>query len=735
MMNAPSHALEAMTGKALRTSIEHEAAAPASTDPMMTPEPFIEAALVAPVLPHDPSHFEQIASALAAKGLPVIPLRPMTKVAVLPNWPELATTESKVIAEWGETYPQGNVACVAKLEPGGFWFLEVDAKDYHKEIQKQTGEKMPLTMAVSSRKGEGRGHFYFKHTPASLAMGNIEGKDADGKETWSARADNKYVVGPGSIHPITLRPYQVIVDAPIADAPDWLVEWLLKNKHVAVSEDKERVNASPDGPPIPRGSHDNTLFKIACSLRNSGLGQEEITDLLIKVCEKRCVGYGADYVDMCEKKAASACKYPVGEARFAYVGSSVRAAETAAANAEPELQFEITPYPKFPEWVMHGTSIYEGLVKPVCDVNSRYPEFMFMPAYVTLLNYLHGKVSVKGKNIVPSLFLVMIGRKGRVIKSSSAQDAIKYLEMAGIVTEGAATASGKTMLFRPGSPEGLGTLMMQKQCKNPLLFYDELSALVGKVGIESSGLASSLLTLYESGYFANQTKVRKEQYAFPAGCYCASLIACTTETDFSEQWAQLITNRRGMDERFYFLYQPETLKPLTPYKHVDTLNGAVLTQQQIAEAVTQGTYEITNPLPFEANINELGNRTEIRAEKFALAFAVDLGKKEIDDECVQRGLALAKYEKDVKRYLGGADESVDKLAAAQNKFCRMLQRQPQGTMTMFAAERGMNYNRYSTETWYRIVNGLERSKRIQVTPGARKDSTKIRLLELVEFEG
>lgn len=724
-MNAPGQAFQTLAD--LNAENTPTATATAPVEPSMT---------ATPTEPErDPSYFERIAIAVAARGVPVIPLRPRTKIAFLDGWQELATTDLGVIHEWGETYPEDNVGCVARSVLGSPWFFEVDSPNFHLEIQKQVGQKLPKTFAVSSRRGSGRGHFYFKHTEASLKMGNQQGVDAEGKESWSARCDKRYVVGPGSIHPETQRAYEVVVDGPIAEAPDWLIEWLLKNSTgIDSTGERERVNASADGPAIPRGSHDRELFRIACSLRNSGLGYEQIRDLLIEVCEKRCVNYGSDYVDMCEKKARSACKYSVGQATYAYVGSSVRA-DTAAnsVSEEPPLEIPVTPYPVFPSWVMNGTSIYEGLVKPVCDVNSRYAEFMFMPAFTVLLNYLGGKVKVKDKNFSPSMFLVMIGRQARLHKSSSAQDAIKYLDMAGIVSESAQIANGKTMVFRPGSPEGLGKLMLERQCKNPLLFYDELSALVGKVGIESSGLASSLLTLYESGYFANAVKSKKDSYAFPAGCYTASLIACTTETDFSEQWAQLVTGRKGLDERFFFLYQPETLKQRMPYKHVDTMNGVLLTQQRIQNAVTQGTFEIENPRPLEEQINELGDRTEIRAEKFALAFAVDLGKKSIDDDCIQRALALAAYEKAVKKYIGGSNESVDKLAIAQNKFCRMLERQ-RGIMTMSQAEYKMNYSRYSTETWHRIVNGLVQSKRIQVTPGGRKDQTKVQLLQLVDYE-
>jgi len=650
------------------------------------------------------------------------------------NWTELASIDPKQIAEWGEQYPEANIASVAKAVLGGVWFFEVDAPNFQNVIQKETGKKIPTTFTVRSRAG--RGHFYFKHNVDSIAMGNLQGK-IDGKESWSARADNRYVVGPGSIHPDTQEPYTILVDAPLVEAPDWLVEWLLKNDcREGERVNGERVNASTDGPAIPRGSHDNELFRIACSLRNSGLDYEQIKEHLIGVCEKRCSDHGSDYVDMCEKKATQACKYQVGQATVTprIGGVPVDAQPVVDETEYPDIP--VVKYPVFPSWVMHGTSVYEGLAKPICDVNSRYPEFMFMPAYVTMLNYLDGKVRIKGKNNPLSIFLVMIGRKGRVIKSSSAQDAIKYLGTAGIVAEGAhvSNSEGRTLMYQPASPEGLGKEMQRTNCKNALMFYDELSALTGKAGIESSALGAALRTLYEAGYFSNTKSSRKDQYSIPAGTYCASLIACTTETNFSEQWALLASGREGMDDRFSFLYQPENLVPLTPQRFVNTVPGSVETQKRIAKAVLQGEYEIEDSVPLEMRIGELGNRGEIRAEKYALAFAVDLGRDSIDEECISRGLALVEYEKDVKRYLGGSDESMDKLAAAQNKYCRMLQRQPQGIMSKFEAERAMNYQRYGTELWSRVVTGLERSKRIVVLPGRRKNSPIVRLLRIMESD-
>jgi hypothetical protein len=110
----------------------------------------------------------------------------------------------------------------------------------------------------------------------------------------------------------------------------------------ATIDDKTPVNTEVDGPVIPYRTHDNTLYRIACSLRARGWEKEEIYEHLVKVCETRCEGYGRDYLDMCRKKAESACKKPKGEYGFAFLGSSVEAAETAPAIPVQPLVTELT---------------------------------------------------------------------------------------------------------------------------------------------------------------------------------------------------------------------------------------------------------------------------------------------------------------------------------------------------------------------------------------------------------
>jgi hypothetical protein len=73
---------------------------------------------------------------------------------------------------------------------------------------------------------------------------------------------------------------------------------------------ERRVNTKTTGPKIPYGSHDNELTRIAGKLRDDGLEEIAIRNALIEIVEKRCVGYGSDYKQMCEKIARSSLRWP-----------------------------------------------------------------------------------------------------------------------------------------------------------------------------------------------------------------------------------------------------------------------------------------------------------------------------------------------------------------------------------------------------------------------------------------
>src|SRR5882762_518183 len=227
--------------------------------------------------------FEQLAQPLIAKNVPVIPLRPKTKIAFLTGWESLATTDREQIAQWGQDYSNANIASVAKATLEGVWFFEVDRPNFQNEIEKQTGHKMPETFIV--RSSPGRGHFYFRQTPASIAMGNRQGKDADGKEAWSARVDNRYVVGPGSIHP-NGGMYEVLKDAAIVDAPQWLIDFCVAND--AKTEKASHAELDKEDP-IAQGARNETITSILGKARQQNSLQYDALLALARQHNQRCV--------------------------------------------------------------------------------------------------------------------------------------------------------------------------------------------------------------------------------------------------------------------------------------------------------------------------------------------------------------------------------------------------------------------------------------------------------------
>ena len=574
--------------------------------------------------------FKDIALPLIARGIPVIPLGANSKKAFLKDWQNLASTDSTQIEKWDASSPDGNCGCVAKAEIGGFWFLELDAAGEALRIKNESQKELPRTLLIRSRPG--RGHLYFKQNAASIAMGNITQPQVKGAG-FSVRVNNEYVVAPGSIHPATGLPYTIVEDAPIVECPDWLIEWILSQRVATTGRPVETSDAQS----IISGSRNSTLASIAGKFRAAGMSYEGILDELHRINEDRCDPPLPQ--DEIETIARSIARYAQGDPtpqvlfggkpggllpstiQMVYDSATSDIARVEEETPEPVVSI---PHPVFPKWVMEGTSVYEGLVKPWCDTNTRYAEYMFMPAMAIMLNYVGLRVRVELNHFVPALHMVLIGRKGEVIKSSCAETAMDYFKGVGMADEAKSTgtADGRMLIWTAGSPEGLGLDMDRKGCRNALLYYDELRRLVAKAGIENSGMIDALLTTYESGKYSNVVTNRKNTFSFDPKSYCLSFIACTTDKSFRKQWSMLGGEASGLNDRFFFLYQPPVL--ISPRKRktdVLTAEAALVTRKIVDKAIQKGVYkfdEVDQQLDIAGNV--YSNRQIHRAERFALVF-------------------------------------------------------------------------------------------------------------------
>jgi hypothetical protein len=290
--------------------------------------------------------FITIAEPLANMGIPITPVRPGTKRAFLPDFPAKATTDIDQIYCWGAEYRNHNAACVARAEEGGFWFFEADSTEVTKRIKDATGHDLVAevpTFRVCSRPG--RQHFYFRHNAASIALGNISQSYVIGQD-WSVRTHNEYVVAPGSINPVTGLPYEVVSNAPIAEAPQWLIDWLQSQKISGKStsgsgDDTPRVNGK-----VPHGSIHGYMLRQAGKMRAIGLEQDEIESALLRLVHKDCEPPIDD--DKVRAMAKSICKYEAGSPSIPLSLSNnvVDAAPAAPVVVpSPEVPPEVTTIP------------------------------------------------------------------------------------------------------------------------------------------------------------------------------------------------------------------------------------------------------------------------------------------------------------------------------------------------------------------------------------------------------
>jgi Bifunctional DNA primase/polymerase, N-terminal len=654
-------------------------------------------------------NFLEKALLTVAKGVPVIRLRPKSKAAMDSGWPQLATTNIEVIKKWDEESPESN--CGAVATPDGFWFWETDSPDVAQRVSRDTGCNIGDIATFKVRSRPGRGHFYFKQNDASRAMGNVA-QTYVMEQDWSARVHGAYVAANGSIHPDTGLPYTAINDNPIIEAPQWLIDWLISQKIQKVSTSTPIEGGGSDPTrnskgKVAHGGIHNWLLSQAGKLRALGLDAEQIEPALMKLAYDNCE------LPLDDRKivamAKSICNFPAGEDKS--LALTQAAAPVVPVDAEPEetISFETIEYPVFPHWVMNGTSIYEGFAKPYCEHNSRIDYFMWMPAAAMMMNYLGTKVTVPYSSWKPSFFIVLIGKRGQTNKSSSMKDAIKYLEYASVLShysKSLKNADGKTIVWEVGSAEGLGTDMQRINCKNVVLFYDELSALVSKARIEGSSLYSALLKLYDSNNLSNSVKTKKDAFDVEPGSYCATLVTATTDKKFMELWSQLAGEDTGLNDRFTWVLEPKEL-PRKRLEHVVNFNEAALvTRKFIDKAVEKKVYQFFDKTPLQKTLEMYDNRAAARAEKWALYFAIDLGLPEIDEDCVERGIEMVKYEYAVKDYLEVFEAKNDE-AQIQNGVLRLL-RKNGGLMEKRDVERGLNSNKYGLTVWnksfYALIN-------------------------------
>jgi hypothetical protein len=215
--------------------------------------------------------FSEIALPYAKLGIPVFPLQPRDKRPVNGiDWDAEATTDITKITQWNDQGADSNCALVATLD--GVFFLEFDQGSLEEEAARLK-VSLPVTRVHIS--GKGGKHWVFRHNERSRVIGNRQAT-MNGSEWFSVRADRRYVVAPGSIHP-NGNSYAVIDHSLPNHPPDWVLDFI------------ERNTTKPDKPKGSREVHPD--FDFDAFVNHYDLHVTFIKDDVWNVLEE-CPGVG-----------------------------------------------------------------------------------------------------------------------------------------------------------------------------------------------------------------------------------------------------------------------------------------------------------------------------------------------------------------------------------------------------------------------------------------------------------
>jgi putative DNA primase/helicase len=209
----------------------------------------------------------EAALAYARAGTPVFPCRekkPITRKGF-----HDATTDESQIRNWWTAAPNAQVAAPTGTK-SHLLSLDLDtpaAAKFLEELEAKHGS-LPPTRHVATSPGRRQIHFSL---PDGLPTKSVAG--FGGVNGFDIRGDGGYVVLPPSLHHKSGKPYMVLIDEPLADAPQWLIRML--------NEPAARARTNGAGQTIPEGQRNSRLTSFAGAMRRAGMDEAAILEQLL----------------------------------------------------------------------------------------------------------------------------------------------------------------------------------------------------------------------------------------------------------------------------------------------------------------------------------------------------------------------------------------------------------------------------------------------------------------------
>jgi len=530
------------------------------------------------------------------RGIPCIPIPPKQKGTRLKDWPNRATTDLDQLRAWYKENPDYNIGAVAT--DSGVWMLDDD--DGLLESRYETATGFPFPRALLKTKTHKGFHYYFPQTEKSRALGNLKKAGV-----FDLQQNNKYVVGPYSIHP-SGDVYTVIEENDEADDTDALLDWLSGGSKILEAESSE---------PKQLGIVIGNVGLITIAQKNNfenylDTHNESVTEVEYDAVKKRWVysrdlgcPYGAlhtnpktcaqdreFYVYLSSTGPQCKCVHSSCEMTWKkyrnYLVEKSGQDYSMNAPAENELWEDMVSYsvedallrsdiaaitelPVYNNEILQGSWIGQ-LATEVADGTSLPPQLVYNVIKVGLGALVDGKVGHPAQtNLHTRHYCLNLG-EADTGKSQAVTRILGIPEEAGVLSDlfmpnnnnevhiGEVTSiKGVKLLHAPGI--GSGEYLIQVLHEYPhlevMLVYDELAELWKKIGSTGSTLKTKLLELYEKRNANAGSKTGGKYSAVDVGVH---ILGNITPQAFAEVFQGTGAKGDGFLSRFVLGYDQRT---------------------------------------------------------------------------------------------------------------------------------------------------------------------------------
>jgi len=281
----------------------------------------------------------QLAAKYAGWGWKVFPIQPGTKDRPLVKWGSEASDDPAVVARWWQRTPDANIGVA--VGQSGLAVVDLDNKKAKvkgkpdkqgsKRWQELELDHGACPETLTARTPSGGFHLYFKGRVA-----NTVDRLADGVDTRGAGGMGGYVLAPGST--TDQGEYSWSTTTKVKPLPQWIAdkagerkEERVQRSDIEVAELDTEAAVSwavrwleVDSKPAIAGEGGNNLtFRVACELREKGVSQDKIAELLKEYYSPRCDPPWTD--EECDTFAKNAWAYagvvaPGGDSAEAHFG-------------------------------------------------------------------------------------------------------------------------------------------------------------------------------------------------------------------------------------------------------------------------------------------------------------------------------------------------------------------------------------------------------------------------------